>query len=302
MKENYIHQVELLLDILPIVMKDHRLALKGGTAINFFYANVPRLSVDIDLCYLPIEERETSFKNIHEILKEIKLALEKHGLTVKPSLSLNGQSEVRLFVRNNHAQIKVEPNFVLRGSVFSPEIKTTSAYISDKFHQKVEVQCLSFSDVFGGKIHAALSRQHPRDLFDIKCLFEGAGITKEIRKAFLVYLISSPRPIHEVIIPNLKDISTSEIQEFQGMTNVKFTIEDLKQVRRLLITTIKETLTVEEKNFLMGFKKLEPDWSLLGLEHIQALPSVRWKILNLKKMPSRKRETQYKLLKEKLFE
>ena len=73
------------------------------------------------------------------------------------------------------------------------------------------------------------------------------------------------------------------------MTNVKFTIEDLKQVRRLLITTIKETLTVEEKNFLMGFKKLEPDWSLLGLEHIQALPSVRWKILNLKKMSSRKR-------------
>ena len=302
MKENYIHQVELLLDVLPIVMKDQRLALKGGTAINFFYANAPRLSVDIDLCYLPIEERKISFKNIHEILKEMKLALEKYGLKVKSSHPLNGQSEVRLFVRNNHAQIKVEPNFVLRGSVFSPEIKSTSAYISNTFHQKVEVQCLSFADVFGGKIHAALSRQHPRDLFDIKCLFEGAGITKEVRKAFLVYLISSPRPIHEVIMPNLKDVSTNEMQEFQGMTNVKFTIEDLKHMRKLLISTIKETLTIKEKNFLMSFKKLEPEWNLLGIENIQTLPSVRWKILNLKKLSSGKREVQYKLLKEKLFE
>lgn len=301
MRENYIHQVELLLDVLPVVMKDNRLALKGGTAINFFYTNVSRLSVDIDLCYLPVEERKISFKNIHEILKEMKLSLEKRGLIVRSSHSLNAQNEVRLFVSNNHAQIKVEPNFVLRGSVFSPEIKTTSKYISDTFHQKIEVKCLSYADVFGGKIHAALSRQHPRDLFDIKCLLESAGITEEIRKAFLVYLISSPRPIHEVIMPNLKDISSNEIQEFQGMTNVEFTIEDLKHVRTLLITAIKETLTIEEKKFLVGFKRLEPDWSLLGIEHIQTLPGVRWKILNLKKMSSRKRNVQYKLLEEKLF-
>ena len=240
MRENYRNQVELLLDVLPIVMKDSRLALKGGTAINFFHTNAPRLSVDIDLCYLPIEEREISFKKIHGILKEIKLALEKQGLIVKSSHSLNEQNEVRLFIKNTHAQIKVEPNFVFRGAVFNPEIKTTSSYISNTFHKKVEVQCLSFADVFGGKINAALSRQHPRDLFDIKYLFEGVGITKEVRKAFLVYLISSPRPIHEVIMPNLKDISENEMKEFQGMTNVEFTIEDLKKTRKLLVTTIKK--------------------------------------------------------------
>ncbi len=68
MIERYVHQVELLLDVLPHTMKDHRFALKGGTAINLFYREMPRLSVDIDLCYLPIEDRLTSFKNIHESL------------------------------------------------------------------------------------------------------------------------------------------------------------------------------------------------------------------------------------------
>ena len=82
MREDYIHQVELLLDVLPIVMKDSRLALKGGTAINFFYRDAPRLSIDIDLCYLPIEDRKTSFQNIHDILKEIKFSLERLNFKV----------------------------------------------------------------------------------------------------------------------------------------------------------------------------------------------------------------------------
>lgn len=303
MRENYVQQVKLLLDILPVVMKDRRLALKGGTAINFFYRNAPRLSVDIDLCYLPIEERKISFQNIHEILKEMKLTLEKRDLTVRSSHPLDAQGEVRLLVKNSKAEIKVEPNFTLRGSVFDPEIKATSTYIMDTFHKREEVKCLSFADVFGGKIIAALSRQHPRDLFDIKHLLENEGITEEIRKAFLVYLISGPRPIHETIMPNLKDISEDEIKKFQAMANIKVTLKDLKSARELLIKKIKETLTIEEKHFLVGFKKLVPDWSLLGLEkNVETLPGVQWKILNLKKMSSRKRGLQRKLLEEKLFQ
>ena len=302
MKEDYVQQVKLLLNILPTVMKDSRLALKGGTAINFFYANAPRLSVDIDLCYLPIEERDISFKNIHDILKEMKNALEKLKFEVTSSHPIDTQKEVRLFVKDSYVQVKVEPNFILRGSVFSPEIKASSTDISNIFHQRVEVKCLSFPDVFGGKIHAALDRQHPRDLFDIKILFENEGITEDIRKAFLVYLISSPRPIHEIIMPNLKDISTKVVQECQEMTNIQFTIEELKNVREVLITTIKKTLTIEEKKFLVSFKKLKPDWNLLGLKDIQNLPGVKWKILNLEKMSPRKRNAQCKLLEEKLFQ
>ena len=209
-------------------------------------------------------QKKQVFKNIHGILKEVKLSLEKLNFKVKPSHPFDTQNEVRLFVKNNLAEIKLEPNFILRGSVFSPEIKATSKYIMDTFHKKVEVTCLNFSDLFAGKIIAALSRQHPRDLFDIKYLLEKEGITENTRKAFLVHLISSPRPIHEILIPNLKDISKTTTQEFQGMVNTEVTLEDLKTTRELLINTIKEILTDEEKHFLIGFKKLAPDWSLLG--------------------------------------
>ena len=301
MRENYIEQAELLLDVLPLVMKDNRLALKGGTAINFFYREAPRLSVDIDICYLPIEDRKTSFHNIHKILKEIKFSLERLNFKVKSSHPLDTQKEVRLFIKNRSAEIKVEPNFIIRGSVFSPEIKTTSKYIMDTFHKQVEIKCLNFSDIFAGKIVATLSRQHPRDLFDIKYLLEKEGITKQIRKAFLVYLISSPRPIHEILMPNLKEISQTTFQDFQGMVNTKVTQKDLINTREALINAIKNNLTDDEKHFLIGFKKLSPDWSLLDLEQAKNLPSVQWKILNLKKMSEEKRNLQCKLLEEKLF-
>ena len=104
-----------------------------------------------------------------------------------------------------------------------------------------------------------------------------------------------------MLIPNLKDISEGTIQEFQGMVNTEVTFEELKKTRELLIDTIKESLTDKEKHFLIGFKKLTPDWSLLGLEKAKILPSVQWKILNLKKMSSKKRNLQCKLLEEKLF-
>ena len=258
--------------------------------------------MDIDLCYLPIEDRKTSFKDIHGILKEVKFTLEKRGFIVKPSLPFEEQNEVRLFIKNDQAEIKVEPNFILRGSVFDSEIKAISKYITDTFHKKTEVKCLSFADVFGGKIHAALSRQHPRDLFDIKYLLESEGITEKTRKAFLVYLISSPRPIHEVLIPNVKEIPKNVVQEFKGMVNTEVALKDLENARELLIKKIKETLTAEEKHFLVGFKNLVPDWSLLGLEKkVEALPGVQWKILNLKKMSTKKRNLQCKLLEEKLY-
>ncbi len=69
--EKYLEQVKFLIRILPIVLKDQRVALKGGTAINLFYRNLPRLSVDIDLVYLPLESRLVSCKNIHIILQNV---------------------------------------------------------------------------------------------------------------------------------------------------------------------------------------------------------------------------------------
>ena len=300
MRENYINQVNLLLDVLPHVMQDNRFALKGGTAINLFYREMPRLSVDIDLCYLPIEDRSTSFKNIHNILKNISKKLQNLSFKVVPSKPLNGESEVKIFVSDKRARIKVEPNFTLRGPVFKPHIMTTTNIINHKFGKEVDANVLNFADVFGSKICAALDRQHPRDIFDIKYLLENEGLSENIRKSFIVYLISHPRPIHELLKPKIKDISNAFMNQFKGMTSIDIKLSELQQARDKLITDINETLTVSERNFLISFKNISPEWNTLGIEGIKNLPAVKWKLHNLKKMDQSKRKEQLQLLKEHL--
>ena len=301
MKEKYLGQVNLLLDVLPYVMQDSRFALKGGTAINLFYREMPRLSVDVDLCYLPIEDRSTSFKNIHGILKNIGSKLQKRGLSVRASKPLNGKTEVRIFVSNKEASIKVEPNFTLRGAIFDSLLMATKNIIDQKFGREVEARVLHFADIFGGKICATLDRQHPRDIFDVKYLLDNEGLTDDVRKAFIVYLISHSRPIHEILNPKLKDISDIFTNEFKGMANVEVTLSELKTVRSNLIDSIHSGLTKKEKNFLLSFKGMKPQWELLGLEGIENLPAVKWKLHNLKKMDSDKREEQLQLLKKCIF-
>ncbi|MDI7865297.1 nucleotidyl transferase AbiEii/AbiGii toxin family protein [Rhizobiaceae bacterium n13] len=67
-RDQYMRQVNLLVRTLPLIARHEAFALKGGTAINLFYRNMPRLSIDIDLTYLPIEDRETTVKSIDTIL------------------------------------------------------------------------------------------------------------------------------------------------------------------------------------------------------------------------------------------
>jgi len=298
MRDQYYAQVDLLLDVLPHVMMDSRIAIKGGTAINLFYRDLPRLSVDIDICYLPIEDRIISFKNIHEILEKIKVKLEGLGFRVKTSKPLDAKSEAKLFVGNEKTEIKIEPNFTLRGSVYAPEVKMTSDFVSQKFGKEVEALCLNHADIFGGKICAALDRQHPRDLFDIKYLFEEGGFSDDVRKSFIVHLISHPRPIHEVLNPNLKEISKSFENEFRGMTTIEVKLAELIQTRLDLIQFVKENLTVKEKEFLVTFNNTAPNWTLLELKDVDHYPAVKWKLLNLQKMDHKKRTIHCEHLKD----
>ena len=296
----YHNQVDLMLDILPAVLEDPRVALKGGTAINFFYFDMPRLSVDIDLCYLPLEDRAKSFKNIHDILKNIKIKLEELGFNVRSSKKLDGDSEVKLTVYNNQAEIKVEPNFTVRGAVFEPEIKTLKQPVIETFNKDVTTLCLSFADLMGSKMCAALDRQHPRDLFDVKYFLDRKELTEEIRKSFVVYLISHARPMQELLNPNLKDLSERFNEEFKGMITSRsdVDIDDLIDARLNLIETIRKKLTISEKKFILSLKNLSPDWQLLGIEKAKNLPAVQWKIINLKKMSASKRKEQLKILEE----
>lgn len=291
----YKNQVELLLDVLPFIQDDSRFALKGGTAINLFHRNMPRLSVDIDLTYLPIESRDIFLKNLTQAMQDITDKMTAKGFLVETKCS--GQHIIKLLVSNHQATIKVEPNTVLRGSVFDPETKELASAAQAVFLQTQKVKTVSVADLYAGKICAALDRQHPRDLFDIKLLFENGGITRPIQQAFIAYLASSPRPMSELLSPHELDIKDIFHKEFIGMTEVSVDYEELCAVRKGLIQTIQESLLPNEKDFLISIKSGEPQWDLMPIPNLSELPGIRWKVLNIKKMDKESRFTALHKLK-----
>ena len=278
----YKNQVELLLDVLPFIQDDTRFALKGGTAINLFHRNMPRLSVDIDLTYLPIEPRDVFLKNLTQAMQNLANKMMAQGLHVE--IKRSGQSIIKLLVTNHQATIKVEPNTVLRGSVFDPEIKELVDAAQIIFLQTQKVKTVSMADLYAGKICAALDRQHPRDLFDIKLLFENEGITTPIQQAFVVYLACSPRPMAQLLAPSELDMKSVFHKEFIDMTEVPVDYADLHEVRKQLIKKIQDSLLPNEKDFLISVKLGEPQWDLMPIPNLSELPGIRWKVINIQKM------------------
>lgn len=276
--------------ILPLVDAEANFALKGGTAINFFVRDLPRLSVDIDLAYIPVGERNESLRLITDSLNNISVKIHKMFPTAKiMRKTIDGTSNLRGMVINvNGVTIKVEPNVVMRGTVYEPIVLGLSEKAQELFEMFVSVKSLSGSELYAGKICAALDRQHPRDFFDIHHLLKKEKINKKMRRAFIVYLICHRRPMVELLNPNLKDISISYENEFRGMTIDEILLEDLLEARDSLISTIKTSLTKREKDFLLSMKKGNPDWSLVEMEYIKHLPAVQWKLMSIKSMEKSK--------------
>ncbi len=297
--KRYREQLNLLIEILPYALKDERMALKGGTSINLFHRNFPRLSIDIDLCYLPLEDRKTSFNNIHKILSKIKSEVENDlGFLVKPNNPLDGKTETKIFVTKGKTRIKIEPNYTVRGTLFSSEVLKLSPNAQQELEKYLEVRCLGIADAYGGKICAALDRQHPRDLFDVKYLLDNGGITEEIKDSVLFYLISHNRPINELLSPNFKDISELYHNEFADMVFENVELDELISVREQLIKEIRLSLTAKDKKFLLSFISNNPDWSLVRDDKIKNYPSVKWKMLNQNKMAKTKREKYIEAIKK----
>jgi predicted nucleotidyltransferase component of viral defense system len=300
---SYEQQVKLLLRVLPFFVNNNSFALKGGTAINLFVRNMPRLSVDIDLTYLLIEKRELSLNNISQTLSlsSQKITSKFPEITIRKKFSKSIPERInKLFIKSEDCLIKVEPNEIIRGTVYPCHILDLCNEAQEKFEMFIKVNTLSIADLYGGKICAALDRQHPRDFFDLKILIENEGLTEKIRKAFLVYLISHNKPIHNLLYPNLLNMENIFNNEFQGMTTVPITYQDICQVRQNLIELLQEELTESERKFLLLFKEKNPDWKLLGIPGIENLPAVKWKLKNLEKMPSEKHLLYVDKLKEVL--
>jgi len=283
---HYYKQVQLLISVLPYVAKEKCFALKGGTAINLFIQDFPRLSVDIDLAYMQLEQRDEALVNVKNSLSRIADEISLVGIG-KAELQLNRSDELRIIVTGKQAQIKIEVSPVMRGTLKSAIEMELIESVEDEFGY-VSIAVVSLADLYGGKICAALDRQHPRDLFDIKLLLEHQGLSQGIDRAifegFIAYLLSHPRPIAEVISPRLKDIKNSFIQEFKGMTTESITVEELIAIPEQLIAALKVHFTQQDFDFLLSFKSGEPNWDLAPDSQIANLPAVKWKLININKM------------------
>src|SRR5690348_6685008 len=128
--ERYLGQVQLLLRAIPEIDREDMFALKGGTAINLFVRDLPRLSVDLDLVYLPAADRESSRAAVRDGLGRIGDQLERLGLRVARHLLKDGK---RLVVSEGTSAIRIEVSPVLRGTVFEPERRSVSPAVQDRF-------------------------------------------------------------------------------------------------------------------------------------------------------------------------
>ena len=282
-RDHYVAQVHLIVKILPVIAEEADFALKGGTAINLFHRDLPRLSVDIDLTYLPIRNRDASLKSIDKGFDSLTSRLNRiSGVTAK-RIHGGGAGQTRIQVSAGGALVKIEVSPVSRGTVLPTDIKRVCPSVEDEFGF-AEIQLVSFEDLYAGKIHAALDRQHPRDLFDVDLLYKNEGITDRLFRVFLVYIAGSNRPLHEILNPNPVDLSEAFEKEFSGMTSFPVELSDIEAVREKLIADIQSRLTGSSADFLRSLQAGTPEFQLISLPKAALLPAVKWKQLNLQKL------------------
>ena len=289
--EHYRRQVGLLIRVLPLVAQEQVFALKGGTAINLFIRDLPRLSVDIDLTYLPVAGRPESLADIGAAMKRIagRVSAELPESRAHEAVLKNEGVVNKLFVRERDVQVKIEVTPVTRGCVYGPERKAVSPRVEAEFGF-AETQLVSFADLYAGKLVAALDRQHPRDLFDVRDLLATEGIDGTLRTAFVIYMLSHNRPMAEVLAPTRKEISQEFQLGFSGMTEVPVTVDDLVVAREQLIAEIVGNMPRPHRDLLVSFEAGEPDWSLIDVPQAAELPAVRWRQENLNKLDRNRRK------------
>ena len=290
MNDAYLHTARLLTQVAPLVFADGTFALKGGTAINLFIRDMPRLSVDLDLVFVDHQRpREQALASIGGALRRSSDQLQARGFQTRLQAASDA-SDTKLLVRRGSIEVKIEVNTVMRGTVHPPQLASLVPRAREVLLADLEIPVVSIEDVYGGKLVAAMARQHPRDLFDVLELFAHGGITPAIRRAFVVYLASHNRPVHEVLFPTPRDIAQEYQRTFQGMTTDPVDLEDLLQARERMVSELQGNMDDNERRFLLSLAANQPDWSLLSIPHLPEMPGIRWKLHNLDQLQKTNRK------------
>jgi hypothetical protein len=282
--KKYLGQLGLVLEILPWIAKEGSFALKGGTAINLFERGLPRLSVDIDLCYPYISEREEALSKITSALDDLKRILSERLRMLEAVRNSSPSQEYKLLCRMSGASVKIEVNTTMRGCAWPLRNMPIHPKAEEILERYIEMPVISKEELFGSKICAALDRQHPRDMFDVHPLVTGEGLSRSVIRGFLVCLICHNRPIHELLMPNELDMTYTFSNQFSGMSGIPFTYSDYIATRSKLFPAILKSLSEKDRSFLISFKKGEPNWDILSVESAPKLPAVLWKLQNIRRL------------------
>jgi hypothetical protein len=284
MDKSYVDAARLLLESVPVISDIPYFAMKGGTAINLFVQNMPRLSVDIDMVYTDhITPRPAALKAISDGLGQACKQLAKLGLEAEVSATMKGD-ETKIFICRARVQVKVEVNHVFRGTVLPVETRALNAEARRIFTTELSAPVLAPAELYGSKLVAAMDRQHPRDIFDVRGLYETTGLTDDVIECFVCYLAGHNRPIHEVLFSRDQDMAASFENEFQGMTQSPISLAELQAVRAKLKRELPAKLTANQRQFLVGLASAEPAWQLMKCPHLQKLPAIQWKLHNLARL------------------
>ena len=284
MTPDYIDTVRLLLSIASDVFASGRFAMKGGTALNLFVQDMPRLSVDIDLVFIDhAPDREDALRTIAHELAEMKAALQASGHHAHLPANVHGD-EVKLVVSHAGVQVKVEANFVFRGCVLPIEKRPLVSSAQDLFTTDVAAPVLAMPELYGSKLVAAMDRQHPRDIFDVFHMLDQFGWQEPFVDCFVAYLAGHNRPVHEVLFPSAKSLEPAFSNEFAGMTREPIALDALVETQALLLRELPSRLTQDHRSFLLSLVAGEPRWDQMPFPHLRDLPALKWKLLNLTKL------------------
>lgn len=284
MDKSYIDTVRLLLESVPAIFVHPHFAMKGGTAINLFVQDMPRLSVDVDVVYSDhTTPRKDALKAISDGLEQARKQLVKFGLEAEVSPTKAGD-EIKLFIRRGRLQVKVEVNHVFRGTVLPVETRALNEEAKRIFTTDLSAPVLAPAELYGSKLVAAMDRQHPRDIFDVRGLYETTGLTADVIECFVCYLAGHNRPVHEVLFSNDTELSAPFENEFVGMTQNPISLAELQKVRAKLKKELPAKLTAKQQQFLIGLVSGEPDWQLMKCPHLQKLSAIQWKLQNLARL------------------
>lgn len=304
-RPDMLEKVGLLLQLLDAVrshpfLKD-KLVLKGGTALNLFIFDIPRLSIDIDLNYVGAADREGMLKERPKVEEALQAVFSREGFSVRrvPAEHAGGKWQLRYSSAGGQGgNLEVDVNFMFRIPLW-PVKNMNSRPVG--IWQAVGIQIVDIHELAAGKISALLSRRQARDLFDCSNLFRLDGLDRErLRLAFVVYGAMS-RKDWRTVTSNDVDFDIADLEQRLIPTMRAAGIERIKQdhfgeslvedCRNLLAGLLPFTETeMEFLNRVLEMGEITPE--LLTddgdlQDRIRRHPLLEWKAVNVREFKNK---------------